>query len=93
MEGGLNGTLSNQFLFSITPDIGEGEDRLDVSSFGYVITHYQINTDDLQGAAENNLEDGMVGQLQISSKPINGGLFREEDDFEIKGVEFVFEDN
>ena len=23
---------------------------------------------------------------------INGGLFREEDDYEIRGVEFVFED-
>tara|TARA_B100001121_G_C18700065_1_gene627093 strand:+ start:7821 stop:9653 length:1833 start_codon:yes stop_codon:yes gene_type:complete len=95
MEGGLNGTLSKQFVFSITPDIGEGEDRLDTSSFGYVITHHQINTDDITNAAENNLEDGMVGQLQISSKPINGGLFRsdEDDDFSIKGVELVFEDN
>ena len=66
----------------------QGEiDPTNISQTGYTISHVNINN--IGDPDDHDLEDDMVGYLQASDKPINGGLFREAD-FEIKGAEFRF---
>ena len=74
----------NKFIFTTTPEL----DPLNISEAGYTISHVNINN--VGDPNDHDLENDMIGFLRASDKPINGGLFREEE-YEIKGAEFRFD--
>lgn len=79
--GSISPQLSDKFVFSISPNLNSD------SSSGYTISHVNINKSG--DPEDHDLENNMIGFLQTSDKPLNGGLFR-EDDNTIMGAEFRF---
>lgn len=75
---------NDKFIFTTTPEL----DPTNINELGYIISHVNIKNEDTD-PDDHDLEDNMVGSLQASDKPLNGGLFRDVD-FEIKGAEFRF---
>ncbi len=85
LESKLSEEGKNKFVFSISPEL----DPDNISQIGYTISH--VNKNKEGDPDDHDLENDMIGFLQLSNKPLNGGLFREEEDYELKGAEFRFD--
>lgn len=67
------------FKFSVSPAPDEESDT------GHRIEHVNKITED------TDVELDSIAALQISDKPLNGGQFREDEEYEVMGVEFRFD--
>jgi hypothetical protein len=67
------------FKFSVSPNPDEDSDT------GHRIEHVNKITED------NDVELDSIAALQISDKPLNGGQFRKDEEYEVMGVEFRFD--